>query len=62
MRRSEEAHKKENKVLMVGIVQTPPFPDLPSGDTELRSALYVNVLSHRHDFHYICKWMENAFH
>lgn len=34
IRRFEEAHKKKSKVVMVGIVQIPPFPDPPSGDTE----------------------------
>ena len=34
IRSFEEAHKKENKVEMVGIVQIPPFPDPLSRDTE----------------------------
>ena len=34
IQRFEEAHKKKSKVVMVGIVQIPPFPDLLSGDRE----------------------------
>lgn len=34
IRRFGGAHGKKSKVVMVGVVQIPPFPDPPSGDTE----------------------------
>lgn len=59
IRRSEEAHKKKNKVLMVGIVQVPPFRAPPSGDTE-SGVPFIWMFSVTDTTSSVCRWMKNV--